>query len=225
MRAYYAGHDKEYAKRRAAGNIGWDTAEDLHSALTDLNLLLASDAAPKHGKLLELGCGAGDQSLWLAAQGYEVSGVDIAPNAIAWANEKAVERGLRADFRVGDVLDLEGFDDASFNVVLDGHCFHCIIGEDRARFLATAHRMLAPNGVFLVATMCGDPIPEDALAKFDPVSRCTVSGDIATRYFGKPESLLAEIRAAGFETLFASVQASEGPDDQDILLVQTATAS
>jgi len=36
---------------------------------------------------------------------------------------------------VGDVCDLVGFDEASFDVVLDRHCLHCIIGSDRPRFL------------------------------------------------------------------------------------------
>ena len=57
-------------------------------------------------RLLDLGCGAGTNSLFLARSGFVVSGMDIADGAIAAARERAVKAGLEVDFRVGDVLEL-----------------------------------------------------------------------------------------------------------------------
>ena len=67
--------------------------------------------------------------------------------------------------------------------------------------------------------MCGVPVDEYARTKYDPVTRCTVYGDIATRYFGDPEDILAEIEAAGFRIIAHVRRASQGPTDQDMLFV------
>src|SRR6476660_4415171 len=46
------------------------------------------------GPLLDLACGTGRMALHMAAQGYEVMGVDIVPEMIAHARKKAAERAL-----------------------------------------------------------------------------------------------------------------------------------
>jgi ubiquinone/menaquinone biosynthesis C-methylase UbiE len=68
--------------------------------------------------------------------------MDISPTAIQWAIEKAGQRGLVARFQEGDVRDLSRYASDTFEVVLDGHCFHCIIGDDRAHFMSEAFRVL-----------------------------------------------------------------------------------
>ena len=52
------------------------------------------------GSLIDLGCGTGENALYLAARGLKVTGVDAAPTAIARAREKAAARGLTATFLV-----------------------------------------------------------------------------------------------------------------------------
>ncbi len=58
------------------------------------------------GRVLDVGCGTGENALYLAARGHQITGVDAAPTAIARARQKAAERGLPATFHVGDVLAL-----------------------------------------------------------------------------------------------------------------------
>ncbi len=222
MRTHYLGHDNEYRKRRAAGQPGWDTAEVIAENIAALADALTPDYVPKMGRALELGCGAGDLTLWLAAQGYDTYGVDIAPTAIAWAHEKAQARGLDVDFRVGDVRDLATFPDDFMDVVVDGHCFHCIIREDRGKFLTAARRVLKPGGVFHISTMCGDPVDEIAKTNYDSVTRCAVYGDIATRYFGLPEEIRAEVQEADFRLLSWNVKTSCSPFDQHLLQISAA---
>jgi len=198
----YAGHDAVYQRHRAEGATGWDeNAVVYQEQELLLARILAAGRAPPSGRLLELGCGAGNISVWLARRGYEVCGVDIAPTAIEWAREKARAANVTAQFLVGDVCNLARFDEAPFDAVLDGHCLHCIIGADRPRFLATAARMLKPGGYLLVDTMCGPVIDPAGFAGYDPASRCTLRGDVATRYFGLPEEIRSEVQAAGFELL------------------------
>jgi SAM-dependent methyltransferase len=58
------------------------------------------------GRLLDAGCGTGENALLAASRGADVTGVDVAPTAIARARAKASGRGLTARFEVADALDL-----------------------------------------------------------------------------------------------------------------------
>jgi len=174
---------------------------------------------PQKGKFLELGCGPGNVTLWAAGKGYEAYGVDISPCAIEWAEEKARENNIKTHFRTGNVLDLKDYPDNFFDFILDGHCFHCIIGKDRELFLKSAYRVLKKDGFFHIGTMCNEPCFDDI--SFDRVSRCTFSGDIASRYIGLPEDILMEIREAGFHILHSEIIYSRSGDNgQDELLVE-----
>ena len=98
MRTNYIGHDHAYQNRRNDPNYeGWSSgyAEDW---LYSWQPMIQKAAFPKQGKLLELGCGAGNLSIRFVQAGYEVVGVDIAPNAIAWANEMQRRQKLRLHF-------------------------------------------------------------------------------------------------------------------------------
>lgn len=219
MKTDYFGHNRRYQQLRVQGATGWDTPDIVRRNIALLQRRLEKPYLPRQGRLLELGCGAGNISLWLAQQGYEVSGIDIAPTAVAWAQEKAAQQGINADFRVGNVCDMIAYADASFDIVLDGHCLHCIIGEDRARFFAEARRVLKPGGYLLILTMCndpgGDPVPE----WYDPVSRCQVYGDIVVRYFGEPDVLQQEIVTAGFRIVHTELIPRPETNGTDSLLI------
>jgi len=155
MKTWYIGHDKAYQKRKAEGYEGWDTSKQGYDiAKAELDRIIGYGRAPKVGKLLELGCGAGNITTWLAEKGYEAYGVDIAPTAVTWAREKAQEQDTDVQFILGSVLDLSTFTDDYFDFVLDGHCLHCIIGDDRRLLFSSARRVLRPGGYFLVNTMC-----------------------------------------------------------------------
>lgn len=222
-RTDYAGHDRAYRQRKADGKPGWSSEE----AIATVRRLFEEDARayhiPRQGSVLELGCGDGANALWLADMGYEVFGVDIAPFAIEWAHEKARARNLNIDFRVGDVLNLADYADNAFDIVLDGHCFHCIIGKDRQLFLAAALRVLKPNGIFYVNTMCGEVTDDEWLQCFDPLARCLIyQGDLAARYIGLAEDIVEEVRNAGFQILHWRINPRQDLHDQDDLLI-TAT--
>jgi len=57
------------------------------------------------GRLLDAGCGTGENALLAASRGADVTGIDLAPTAIARARAKASERGLTARFEIADALD------------------------------------------------------------------------------------------------------------------------
>jgi cyclopropane fatty-acyl-phospholipid synthase-like methyltransferase len=98
------------------------------------------------GSLLDAGCGTGEQALLAASHGADVTGVDIAPAAIARARAKATERGLTARFEVADALDL-GHLGLTVGTVIDSGVFHVFGDEDRARYVASLADVLRSAGV------------------------------------------------------------------------------
>ncbi len=219
MRTHYEGHDRAYQRRKAKGQAGWDTTRDYDAFQAIVEKALHRVEIPTQGTLLELGCGAGNMTLWFAEKGYQAHGVDIAPTAIAWAQEHADTRNLQADFNVGNVLDLHEYADDCFDIVFDGHCFHCIIGADRETCLSSVFRVLKPGGCLMINTMCGDVTDSDMRRHFDPQSRCVVYGDIASRYIGVPDAIVAELRTSHFTIVHHTVQMRKAQHDCDELLV------
>lgn len=220
LKTNYIAHDSQYKRFKAEGMNGWNDDETWQAWRTEILALIASDGFPKSGKVLELGCGAGDVALLFAEKGYQVHGIDIAPTAIEWAKEKANQAGITADFVVGDVTNLGRWEDAAFDIVIDGHCLHCIIGDDRAEMLKEAYRVLRPGGSFYVSSMCGDPKEPEVLSMYDPESRCTIHGGIAGRYFGLPEDVIKEIEKAGFKVKRHEVRDNKELQDDLIVLAE-----
>jgi ubiquinone/menaquinone biosynthesis C-methylase UbiE len=217
----YVGHDSAYQRLKAEGAYGWTSEED-HTQVVRPRILRAITqlSIPSGSRILDLGCGTGDIAIWLGLEGYEAYGIDIAPSAIAWANEKAQAQQSQVQFTVGSVLDLTAYPDNFFHLVVDGRCLHCIIGPHRAATLASIHRVLQPGGGFLVQSMCGEVMEESPMkAFFDPVSRCTINREgIATRYIGDAGDILEELTAARFAISHSEIVPRQGPDDQDDLV-------
>ncbi len=96
-------------------------------------------------RALDICCGIGTQSIYLASQGFQVTGIDISPQAIEYAREKARAAEVKADFLVGDSTDLK-FPSSSFDFVFDRGCFHHIPQENRSDYIQGVHRVLTPHG-------------------------------------------------------------------------------
>lgn len=226
MKTNYIGHDELYKLRKAKGWQGWGDAETIKSNLRTLDEELRRDFVPNSGRVLELGCGAGGISLQLATEGYVVHGIDIAPSAIAWAKEKATSQNIVAEFQVGDVRTLEPFADEAFDIVLDGHCLHCIVGEHRDSLLQSAKRVLKKGGLLFLKTMCGDidnsniSVSSRLRESYDASTRCLINDGVHTRYIGMPDDIVQEVRTAGFQVLTSRIQHSNGElDHMDELLL------
>jgi len=104
-----------------------------------------ADAGLLRGRLLDAGCGTGENTLLAAERGAEAVGVDFSPLAIGRARDKAVERGIPARFEVADVLSL-GQLGLTFDTVIDSGVFHVFDDNDRARYVTSLASVLEPGG-------------------------------------------------------------------------------
>ena len=102
------------------------------------------------GSVLDVGCGTGENVLYLAERGFAAVGVDGAPTAIRKARAKAKKRGLDVRFEVADALDL--FLAEQFDTVIDSGLFHVFSDEERPRFQASLGRVVRPGGNYFL--MC-----------------------------------------------------------------------
>ena len=101
------------------------------------------------GRALDLGCGTGTNSLYLARHGWEVVGVDLAGRAVRKARRKAQEARLSADFYTADVTQLD-FLDSTFDLALDIGCFHALDDQGWVRYRDQLRRLLSPGARYML---------------------------------------------------------------------------
>ena len=150
-------HGDEAARwdaRYQGGGLPWDTGQPepvLVSALAEGTI------APAPGRVLEVGCGTGTNSVWLAQRGFEVTACDIAPTAVERGRAKAAAAGVVVRWHVGSFPEGE---DGRYDLVFDRGVFH-IPGLDRADFAAQAAARLRVGGRWLSLVGSTEGPPRD----------------------------------------------------------------
>ena len=99
------------------------------------------------GKILDVGCGTGENALFLAQKGYELYGIDLSSTAIKKAHQKCTERNLKATFKTHDALKLDQLGGV-FDVALDCGLFHCFTDTERSIFVEQLYNVLTPQGSY-----------------------------------------------------------------------------
>jgi len=107
---------------------------------------------------LELGCGLGRFSKFMAKQGVQATGVDFSSVAIENAKKAIARDGLKPTFMVGDVTNLEAITQ-QFDVSYDIGCFHCLNEEGQQKYVTEVYRLLKPEGLHLIWAL--DTAPSD----------------------------------------------------------------
>ena len=99
-------------------------------------------------RAVDLGCGAGNYVIWLALQGFEVTGIDSSPMAIRMAQEHAEKAGARCRFVVANLLgDLHEVAE-TFDFAYDWEFLHHIFPEDREAYIRNVHRLTRPGALY-----------------------------------------------------------------------------
>jgi cyclopropane fatty-acyl-phospholipid synthase-like methyltransferase len=105
----------------------------------------------KPGRALDIGCGRGENAIMLAISGCDVTGIDLAKDAIYDAKVKAKERHVKVNFAVGNVLHMDQlFLEGEFDTVIDSGLFHVMSDEERPVFARQVHRVLKDGGQYFM---------------------------------------------------------------------------
>ena len=98
-------------------------------------------------KILEIGCGTGN-NLWFAArEGYSTYGLDGSKTAIDFARQRFDQEKLNGDFIVGDMTNLP-YEDSFFDLVFDRAAMTLVPKKSVLKTVSEVNRVLRPGGVF-----------------------------------------------------------------------------
>jgi len=144
-------------------------------------------------KILEIGCGAGN-NLWFAArEGFTVFGIDGSPSALEYAQKHFADEGLIGDLRLGDFVKLP-YKDNTFDFVIDRAALTYVGFSDAHKTIAEVRRVLIPDGKFFFnpysdhhsSYISGKPGPDGLTVD---ISCGTLVGTAPTMFYGKREIL------------------------------------
>lgn len=103
------------------------------------------------GRALDLGCGTGTTTVYVAAHGWEATGVDFVPQAIRIARSKAQRASAAVTFLIGDVTRLDRLGvQPGFDLLFDQGCFHSLPIGARTAYAAEVSRMARPGATYLL---------------------------------------------------------------------------
>ena len=132
--------DRELFEQIYQGQAPWDTGRPQPA------IIKLGEAGQIRGSVLDVGCGSGENVLYLAAKGHESWGLDFVPVAIERAKAKAAERGIDAHFLVGNALELDKLG-RQFDTVIDCGLFHTFTDEEASGFVQGLGQVLRPGGL------------------------------------------------------------------------------
>ena len=152
MRSNYSIYDSLYEEAKQNGWSGWGGNSRIASGPEQLQRILAKPYVPQSGRALELGCGEGHLCRLLSRKGFAVTGVDVSKVALDWAAEKQSDASVK--YVHADLCQPGALEGNTFELVIDGNCLHCILGDDRITFLTNVYRLLSRRGIFFVSSLC-----------------------------------------------------------------------
>lgn len=136
--------EEHFKKRYESGDTPWDIGKP------DFNLIqTVTTMAIEPCKALDIGCGTGDNSIWLSQKNFQVIGIDISEIAIQKAIDKASKANVKCTFIVVDFLTNK-IAGAPFGFVFDRGCFHSLNSdEERESFSKNVAAHLENGGLWL----------------------------------------------------------------------------
>jgi ubiquinone/menaquinone biosynthesis C-methylase UbiE len=113
--------------------------------------LIEGDDALPAGTALDVGCGTGDNAIYLAKHGWQATGIDFVATAVDKAKEKAAANKVDAKYARADAtrLSSEGVG-ANFDLIVDNGCLHGMNAEDRDAYVREVSAVAAPGARLLL---------------------------------------------------------------------------
>src|SRR3989442_15467432 len=153
-RGGYRQSPKNHGRSRAEERMSWD---EMYEGTPPWDIgrpqpvfvQLVEKGILHESPVLDVGCGTGENAVFLAAKGFEVTGVDFTAKAIEKAKRKAKSRGAKATFLVHDAFELAALK-KTFATAIDSGLFHTFEDDDRIRFRDQLHKAMRPGGTYFM---------------------------------------------------------------------------
>jgi cyclopropane fatty-acyl-phospholipid synthase-like methyltransferase len=127
------------------------------SANPEIVSLVYKGVIKEKSKILEVGCGLGAESVFLAARGMNVTAMDLSEDAIEKCKRISEVYGLNINWMVHDLLGEELFDE-EFDIITDQGCFHHMHEDEREIYADRVYKYLKPGGMLILRAF-SDKIP------------------------------------------------------------------
>ena len=143
-----------------------------------------------NARILDLACGSGRHAVALAAQGHEVTGLDLSPQMIEAAKHHAKEKGVVAQFSVADMRQVTVLLECPFDLII---CLGNSLAllptlTDVQHTLADVHQLLTDGGSFVSQTLNFEEIHQTGFRFFPLKSGQTKNGkEVVFARFFEPE--------------------------------------
>jgi len=151
------------------------------------------------GNSLDVGCGNGRNSAYLAYQGFEVTGVDFSQTAIDWAKE----RDTNVTWVCASIFDLPA---QEHSFAYDSGCFHHIHPSQRIEYVQKIASLLKPGGWF--GLVCFRPEGGSGMTDDEVIEQGTMGGGL-----GYSEKQLRAIWSPPFEIVELRQMRKPSPDE------------
>ncbi len=135
--------ERQMFEQMYQGQAPWDIPRPQKAVIE------AAEAGEIQGSVLDVGCGTGENVMYLAEKGHEAWGLDFVPAAIGRARTKADKRGLKATFVVGNALKLTELG-RQFDTIIDCGLFHTFSDDERPKFVEELSKRLRIGGRLVI---------------------------------------------------------------------------
>jgi|SaaInlV_110m_DNA_1040235.scaffolds.fasta_scaffold14376_2 2-polyprenyl-3-methyl-5-hydroxy-6-metoxy-1,4-benzoquinol methylase len=208
----YSVYDEQYTEALSKNWKGWGGDERIENGKIFLDRLFLFEGTPYKGRVLELGCGEGNISRYLYEKGFKVTGIDVSKVAIKWAKKKAKYLKYNIDYYIKDLTCRNSIPNKNYDLIVDGNCFHCIIGDDRVTFLENIFEVLNKDGFLFISSL---------LSKTSENEKIIRQG-LLYRHIPTLRNIIKELSLAGFEVVHQVVHKREVYDHINIHAIKNA---
>jgi len=138
--------------------------------------LITGELIAKNAKILDVGCGGGLDTIFMAQCGFSAVGVDLSRKALEIARARGGKVHVKVDWLLGSVFDLP-IESQTIDFVMDRGLFHLVEDVDRPKYSSELFRVLSPQGCLLIRGASKEtgqerfnPITDEAIDRFFPKS-------------------------------------------------------
>ena len=142
----------------------------------ELAALIAAGLIAKNPKILDVGCGGGLDTIFMAQSGFSAVGDDLSKKALEIAKAREGKAHVKIDWALGSVFHLP-IESQTIDFVMDRGLFHLVEDVDRPKYSSEMLRVLRPQGCMLIRGASKDmsqerfnPITDEAIDRFFPKS-------------------------------------------------------